>query len=146
MKKNLQYIFLSGTIIFIFFTGAIIFHFFPSLHYIFHRITYCRFKKLTGRPCATCGFTRCVLFFFTGKIFYSILVNPLCFFLIIYILLVFFINLYYFLTKKDKYFILFSKTTPKKTILITLGILTLNWIYKLIMSFLLANSKLSILI
>ncbi len=95
----------------------------------------CILKNLTGYPCPSCGTTRAVSFFFKGRIFESLLLNPFGIFVAIIMTVFPLWVLTDIVLKKDTFFRAYKKTeiTIKKpwltTILIVLVLL--NWIWNI---------------
>jgi len=93
----------------------------------------CPFKTLTSYPCASCGFTRCVLFFGSGKFKDAFLVNPLCFIILSYLFVLLLINLTFVIQGSHFSLLWPLKTKPKTAAVILIIALILSWVYKLSM-------------
>ena len=91
----------------------------------------CPFKKLTGYPCATCGFTRFVLYIGSGKILDAIYVSPLAFILFLYPAVLFFVNLALILRKSKEHFLWPGKIRPQTALALIIVLLALSWGYNL---------------
>ncbi|MCK5706748.1 MAG: DUF2752 domain-containing protein [Candidatus Aureabacteria bacterium] len=131
MKRNQKIVLFSIPVFILTFVSSLLFYntsFFPKIISIIK----CPFHSITGLPCATCGFTRCVLFVGAGNFFDAFKTNPFAFLIFLYLFFLFFINLFYICTKNDRYFIWPWKIKPQESAFLILTILMITWIYKII--------------
>ncbi|MBN1522677.1 MAG: DUF2752 domain-containing protein [Candidatus Aureabacteria bacterium] len=145
MKTNKKIIILNGSILFLLAVSSLLYSesgLFKKMLHLYN----CPFKSLTGYPCATCGFTRSVLYIFSGNLFHGFLVNPLAFFLFFFSVFLFLINLFFVLTGSHRYFLWPWKTKPEIAALWLLFILLITWIYKLSMALFLSDPSVHFLI
>ena len=94
----------------------------------------CPFKALTKYPCASCGFTRCVLFVGSARFKDAFLANPFAFMIFVYLLAVLLINLAFIIRGSQRSLLWPFKTKPKTGAIILIILLILTWAYKLSIS------------
>ena len=97
-----------------------------------YSLTVCTLKKISGIPCASCGTTRSILFFFKGDFVNALFYNPIGILVaLILIILPLFIS-YDLITKKDILYSKYLKFTLNKTFwIIIISIFILSWCWNL---------------
>ena len=130
MKRNKKIVFYTAAVFLLSALSSLLY----SKIVLFQKIVSiykCPFKKLTGYPCATCGFTRCVLLTGSGKFKEAFFVSPLAFILFLYLFAIFAVNLYFVVKGSNRSLLWPWKTRPQTGAILLIVLLFISWIYKL---------------
>ncbi len=109
-------------------TGLIIWSELPTKE---NHITTCIFKNVTGYPCEFCGTGRALIFLRYGKVYHSIMSNPLGIMMSVFLSISIVWVVVDLIRKKETYFPAINRKVSPMFIVVIILFVIVNWIWNI---------------